>query len=144
MDRLANNGDEVRSSTMKSIGCEQRLPHFFLKTRREKRNIKNSAKKSLSLVTPALFLFFLFFFFHIFGKRFELCRLLLFSSPPPSFDPPFTPVLFSFFFFSFHFLLSLSLSFRWFPHVKIDTRFFNVHYVRKLAVISHFLRGDRQ
>lgn len=115
------------------LGVSNVYPYFFLKTRREKRNIKNSVKKSLSPCNLCV----LSFFFHIFGKRFELCRLLLFFSP--FFRSSFHTGPF-FFFFS-HFLLSLSLSLRRFPRVKIDTRLSNVHYVPKATLSSVIFFG---
>lgn len=117
------------------LGVSNVYPYFFLKTRREKRNIKNSVKKSLSPCNLCV----LSFFFHIFGKRFELCRLLLFFLPLPSFRSSFHTGPF-FFFFS-HFLLSLSLSLRRFPRVKIDTRLSNVHYVPKATLSSVIFFG---
>lgn len=115
------------------LGVSNVYPYFFLKTRREKRNIKNSVKKSLSPCNPCVFSFFFTFLENDSNYAAYFCFF------PPSFDPPFTPVLFSFFFS--HFLLSLFLSLRRFPRVKIDTRLSNVHYVPKATLSSVIFFG---
>ena len=55
MDRLANNGDEVRSWTMKSIGCEQRLPLFFPENEERKNMYLSSSSCSCSTSTLSTF-----------------------------------------------------------------------------------------
>lgn len=76
------------------LGVSNVYPYFFLKTRREKRNIKNSVKKSLSPCNPCV----LSFFFTFLENDSNYAAYFCFFSPSPPFDPPFTPVLFSFFF----------------------------------------------
>lgn len=118
------------------LGVSNVYPYFFLKTRREKRNIKNSVKKSLSPCNPCV----LSFFFTFLENDSNYAAYFCFFSPSPPFDPPFTPVLFSFFFLIFS-SLSLSLSLWRFPRVKIDTRLSNVHYVPKATLSSVIFFG---
>ena len=121
MDRPANNGDGVRSPTMSSTGCEQRLPHFSWKTRGEKRSEKEKIgeKKSISrpslplVVTPAFS-----FFFHIFGKRSNYAAHFCFL--PPSFQSSFHTGEndSSSFFFPFFFVPFSVSVLRWCPYER--------------------------